>query len=138
MDPSQVRQNQRQGFVSGNWRGEFHPQFGPIMGDIVATAHWAQIGFAKTDLDAQLKQLGAGTSSWSVFWQIPALKARLALEWSWGYHVTLVTDVTATPDAEGMHARHKIQHDLVRAGNCEYTGTAGLLPTKHHHLAVAG
>ena len=35
--------------------GEFHPEFGPREGDVIVLEHWAQSGFANTDLDAQLK-----------------------------------------------------------------------------------
>jgi nicotinamidase-related amidase len=58
MNPSQVRANQAQAFAAGNWGGEFHPEFGPHHGDLVVLEHWAQSGFAHTDLDAQLKQRG--------------------------------------------------------------------------------
>ncbi len=40
------------------WGGEWHPEFGPKPGDIVIKEHWAQSGFANTDLDQQLKQHG--------------------------------------------------------------------------------
>src|SRR2546430_12206549 len=58
MNPSQVRGNQIQGFAAGTWGGEFHPEFGPRDGDVVVLEHWAQSGFANTDLDAQLTQRG--------------------------------------------------------------------------------
>ena len=58
MNPSQVRANQAQAFAAGGWGGEFHPEFGPHHGDIVVLDHWAQSGFANTDLDAQLTQRG--------------------------------------------------------------------------------
>jgi nicotinamidase-related amidase len=58
MNPSQIRANEAQGFASGTWGGEFHPEFGPRDGDVVMLEHWAQSGFANTDLDSQLKQRG--------------------------------------------------------------------------------
>jgi hypothetical protein len=58
MNPSQVRTNRAQSFAAGTWGGEFHPEFGPRPGDVVVLEHWAQSGFANTDLDAQLKQRG--------------------------------------------------------------------------------
>jgi hypothetical protein len=57
MNPTQVKGNEIHGFAAGTWGGEFHPEFGPRDGDAVLE-HWAQSGFANTDLDAQLKQLG--------------------------------------------------------------------------------
>jgi nicotinamidase-related amidase len=52
MNPTQVRGNQIHGFAAGTWGGEFHPEFGPRAGDVVVLEHWAQSGFANTDLDA--------------------------------------------------------------------------------------
>lgn len=43
---------------AGSWGGEFNPEFGPQKGDVVIKEHWAQSGFANTDLDLQLKQHG--------------------------------------------------------------------------------
>ena len=58
MNPTQVVSNQAQAFAAGTWDGEFHPEFGPRDGDVVVLEHWAQSGFANTDLDAQLTQRG--------------------------------------------------------------------------------
>jgi nicotinamidase-related amidase len=55
MNPSQIRANEDQDFAAGTWGGEFHPEFGPREGDVVVLEHWAQSGFANTDLDSQLK-----------------------------------------------------------------------------------
>ena len=45
-------------FEAGTWGGEFNPEFGPQEGDVIIKEHWAQSGFANTDLDLQLKQHG--------------------------------------------------------------------------------
>jgi nicotinamidase-related amidase len=58
VNPSQARVDQTQSFAAGSWGGEFHPEFGPRPGDVVVLEHWAQSGFANTDLDAQLTQRG--------------------------------------------------------------------------------
>ena len=58
VNPTQVVSNQAQAFAAGTWDGEFHPEFGPRDGDVVVLEHWAQSGFANTDLDAQLTQRG--------------------------------------------------------------------------------
>ena len=58
MNPSQTRANEDQDFAAGTWGGEFHPEFGPHEGDVIVLEHWAQSGFANTDLDSQLKQHG--------------------------------------------------------------------------------
>jgi nicotinamidase-related amidase len=41
-----------------NLGGEFHPEFGPLEGDVVVLEHWAQSGFANSYLDSQLKRPG--------------------------------------------------------------------------------
>ncbi len=45
-------------FEIGTWGGEFNEEFGPKDGDVIVKEHWAQSGFANTDLDLQLKQHG--------------------------------------------------------------------------------
>jgi nicotinamidase-related amidase len=104
INPSQERTNRAQTFAAGTWGGEFHPEFGPRHGDVVVLEHWAQSGFANTDLDAQLTQRGithiipigmvANTCIEST--------ARFGMEL--GYHVTLVRDAVAAFTHEGMHA----------------------------------
>lgn len=49
---------ERHSFARGTWGGEFHPDFRPQPGEIVVAEHWAQSGFANTDLDFRLKQHG--------------------------------------------------------------------------------
>jgi nicotinamidase-related amidase len=95
-------------FARGTWGGEFHPDFQPQPGEVVAHEHWAQSGFANTDLDVQLRQHGithvivigllANTCIESA--------GRFAMEL--GYHVTLVRDATAARRPEMMHAAHEL------------------------------
>jgi nicotinamidase-related amidase len=80
----------------------------PQAGEILVKEHWAQSGFAKTDLDFQLKRRGvthvvpigllANTCIEST--------ARYAMEL--GYHVTLVCDATAAFSHEFMHAANDL------------------------------
>lgn len=107
-NPNQLGVKRQQIFARGTWGGEFHADFQPQPGDTVVTEHWAQSGFANTDLDAQLKQRGithvvlvgvaANTCVEST--------GRFAMEL--GYHVTLVRDATAAFSAEMMHAAHEL------------------------------
>ena len=107
-NPTQRVVMQRHTFARGEWGGEWHPDFAPKHGDIVVKEHWAQSGFANTDLDVQLKQRGvthvvivgllANTASSST--------ARYAMEL--GYHVTLVRDATAAFEPAMMHAAHEL------------------------------
>lgn len=107
-NPTQVAIMKRHSFARGEWGGEWHPDFAPKPGDIVAKEHWAQSGFANTDLDQQLRQrdvshvivvgLLANTCIEST--------ARYAMEL--GYQVTLVRDATAAFTKEMMHAAHEL------------------------------
>jgi nicotinamidase-related amidase len=107
-NPSQIASGKRQTFAKGTCGGAFHPDFQPQEGDIVIQEHWAQSGFANTDLDHQLKEHGiekmiiigmlANTCSES--------SGRFGMEL--GYHVTLVKDATAAFSWEAMHAAHAI------------------------------
>lgn len=107
-NPTQRQIIHRHSFARGEWGGEWHPDFAPKPGDIVAKEHWGQSGFANTDLDLRLKQKGithvivvgllANTCIEST--------ARFAMEL--GYHVTLVRDATAAFSHEMMHAAHEL------------------------------
>lgn len=107
-NPTQRMMMKRPIFAKGEWGGEWHPDFAPKKGDIVVQEHWAQSGFANTDLDFQLKQRGitkvivvgllANTCVEST--------ARYAMEL--GYHVTLVRDATAAFKREMMLAAHEL------------------------------
>ncbi|MCI0431076.1 MAG: cysteine hydrolase [Rhodospirillales bacterium] len=107
-NPTQIGIMKRHSFARGEWGGDWHPDFAPKQGDIVAKEHWAQSGFANTDLDQQLRQHGithvivvgllANTCIEST--------ARYAMEL--GYHVTLVRDASAAFTKEMMHAAHEL------------------------------
>jgi nicotinamidase-related amidase len=106
-NPSQHAVQKRHTFAKGSWGGEWHPDFVPQAGDIVVKKHWAQSGFANTDLDFHLKHgithvvtagLLANTCIEST--------SRFAMEL--GYHVTLVRDATAAFSHEHIHAAHDL------------------------------
>jgi nicotinamidase-related amidase len=91
-------------FEVGSWGGEFNPEFGPQPGDVVIKEHWAQSGFANTDLDAQLKQHGIQKIILVGLIANSCIESTARFGMELGYHVTLVTDATAAFSAEGMHA----------------------------------
>lgn len=107
-NPTQIGIMSRHSFARGEWGGEWHPDFVPQPGDVVAKEHWGQSGFANTDLDQQLRQRGithviligllANTCVEST--------GRYAMEI--GYHVTLVRDATAAYSKDMMHAAHEL------------------------------
>ena len=91
-------------FEVGSWGGEFNTEFGPKEGDIVIKEHWAQSGFANTDLDAQLKQHGVQKIILVGLIANSCIESTARFGMELGYHVTLVPDATAAFSAEGMKA----------------------------------
>ncbi len=108
MNPSQVLGNQIQAFAAGSWGGEFHPEFGPRDGDVVVLEHWAQSGFANTDLDAQLTQHGIEKIILVGMVANTCIEGAARFGMELGYHVTLIKDATAAFDEEGMHAANEV------------------------------
>ncbi|MDB5836441.1 MAG: isochorismatase [Caballeronia sp.] len=91
-------------FEVGSWGGEFNPEFGPQPGDVVIKEHWAQSGFANTDLDAQLKQHGIQKIILIGLIANSCIESTARFGMELGYHVTLVTNATAAFSVEGMQA----------------------------------
>jgi nicotinamidase-related amidase len=112
MNPRQVRANQIHLFAAGTWGGEFHPEFGPREGDVVVLEHWAQSGFANTDLDAQLTQRGIEKIILIGMLANTCIESTARFGMELGYHVTLVKDATAAFETEGMHAAHEVNGPL--------------------------
>jgi nicotinamidase-related amidase len=108
VNPSQIRSNEVQSFAAGTWGGEFHPEFGPREGDVIVLEHWAQSGFANTDLDSQLKQRGIEKIILVGMIANTCIEATARLGMELGYHVTLIRDATAAFSHEGMHAAHEV------------------------------
>jgi nicotinamidase-related amidase len=91
-------------FEAGTWGGEFNPEFGPQEGDVVVKEHWAQSGFANTDLDLQLKQHGIQKIVLVGLIANGCIESTGRFGMELGYHVTLVKDATAAFNPEGMKA----------------------------------
>jgi nicotinamidase-related amidase len=91
-------------FEVGTWGGEFNPEFGPQKGDVIIKEHWAQSGFANTDLDAQLKQHGIRKLILVGLIANSCIESTARFGMELGYHVTLVPDATAAFSPEGMSA----------------------------------
>jgi nicotinamidase-related amidase len=104
VNPVQVQTNGRNAFGVDTWGGEWHPEFGPKPGDVVALEHWAQNGFANTDLDAQLKQHNIQKIVLVGFIANSCVESTARFGMELGYHVTLIKDATAAFDFEGMTA----------------------------------
>jgi len=95
-------------FEAGSWGGEFNKEFGPQKGDIVVKEHWAQSGFANTDLDVQLRQHGIENIVLVGLIANSCIESTGRFGMELGYHVTLVKDATAAFSVEGMHVAHEI------------------------------
>lgn len=95
-------------YARGQWGGEWHPDFAPKDGDIVAKEHWAQSGFANTDLDIILKQRGISHVVVVGLLANTCLESTARYAMELGYHVTLVRDATAAFSEEMMHASHEL------------------------------
>jgi nicotinamidase-related amidase len=108
MNPSQVHANQVQGFAAGTWGGEFNLEFGPHDGDLVVLEHWAQSGFANSDLDSQLKQRGIQKIILVGMLANTCIESTARFGMELGYHVTLIKDATAAFSQEGMRAAHEV------------------------------
>ena len=104
VNPTQEETKRKLCFEDGAWGGEFHPEFGPKPGDVVVLEHWAQNGFASTDLDSQLKQHGIRKIVLVGFIANSCVEATARFGMELGYHVTLIKDATAAFNTEGMTA----------------------------------
>ena len=107
-NPSQQRIMQGRHFARGEWGGEWHPDFAPRPGDIVAAEHWGQSGFANTDLDMRLKQKGITHVIIAGLLANTCIESTARFAMELGYHVTLVRDATAAFSQELMHAAHDL------------------------------
>ena len=108
INASQRKADEMQLAARGTWGGEWHPEFGPRSGDIIAQEHWGQSGFANTDLDALLKQHGISKVILVGMAAHTCVEStgRFAMELA--YHVTLVKDATSAYDPESMRVAHEI------------------------------
>ncbi|WP_326822931.1 cysteine hydrolase [Streptosporangium sp. NBC_01639] len=107
-NPTQRNIEKRHTFARGSWGGEFHPDFQPQAGDVVVHEHWAQSGFANTDLDFQLKQHGITHAVVVGVLANTCIESTGRFAMELGYHVTLVRDATAAFLPEMMHAAHEL------------------------------
>lgn len=122
--PVQLATAEHQVFAVGSWGGEWHPDFVPQPGDVIAKEHWSSSGFANTDLDVLLKQNGIERVILIGMIANTCLETTGKYAADLGYHVTLVRDATAAFSPLAMTCAHDINgptfaHAIV--------STAGLL-----------
>jgi len=75
---------------------------------VIAKEHWAQSGFANTDLDQQLRQHGISHVILIGLLANTCIESTGRYAMEIGYHVTLVRDATAAFSEEMMHAAHAL------------------------------
>jgi nicotinamidase-related amidase len=107
-NPTQRAIMHRHSFARGEWGGDWHPDFAPRPGDIVVKEHWAQSGFANTDLDFRLKQKGITHVILVGLLANTCIESTGRFAMELGYHVTLVRDATAAFSHDMMHAAHEL------------------------------
>jgi nicotinamidase-related amidase len=128
MNPSQIRANEDQDFAAGTWGGEFHPEFGPREGDVIVLEHWAQSGFANTDLDSQLKQHGIQKIILVGMIANTCIEATGRFGIELGYHVTIIKDAIAAFSKEGMHSAVEVNGPAFAHAILTTKELLGLLP----------
>jgi len=95
-------------FAKGTWGGEWHPDFVPQDGDVVAKEHWASSGFANTDLDMLLRQHGVRRVIIIGLLANTCIETTAKFAAELGYQVTLISDATAAFSKEALHSAHHI------------------------------
>ncbi|WP_433734372.1 isochorismatase family cysteine hydrolase [Nocardia sp. CA-129566] len=106
--PTQVASAELETFANGTWGGAFHDDFQVQPGDVVIKEHWAQSGFANTDLDHQLRQRGIDHVVTVGMLANTCIESTSRSATELGYHTTLVRDATAALSREGMRTAHEI------------------------------
>ncbi|MFD8375110.1 isochorismatase family cysteine hydrolase [Streptomyces sp. NPDC059688] len=107
-NPTQRKARRLRLFARDSWGGEFHPDFQPRPGDLRIAEHWAQSGFANTDLDCRLKQHGVTHVILIGLLANTCVESTGRFAMELGYHVTLVTDATAAFSADMLRAAHEL------------------------------
>ena len=116
-------------FGAGTWGGEWNPEFGPKPGDVIIKEHWAQSGFANTDLDQQLKQHGIRRVIVVGFIANTCVESTGRYAMELGYHVTMVKDATAAFNKDGLRAAEVNAPTYAHA----ILSTSDLLTALDHH-----
>jgi len=95
LNPTHLGAQRVRPFVRGSWGAEFHADFQPRAGEVVAAEHWLHSGFANTDLDYQLRNHGVDHLILAGMRGNACIEATARYGVELGYHVTLVKDATA-------------------------------------------
>ena len=102
--PIQKRTWSSKAFEYGTWGGEIRKELDPQAGETVILEHWGSSGFAKTDLDLQLKKHGIHQLIVTGLIAHTCVEATVRYAFELGYEVTMVRDATADYSDVEMHA----------------------------------
>ena len=116
--PYQLSSGRAEVFAKGTWGAEWHPDYAPRAGDLVAKEHWGASGFANTDLDFLLKQRKVTHVIVIGLLANTCIEGTSRFATELGYHVTLVRDATAAFSGDRMHTAHELNgptfaHDIL-------------------------
>jgi nicotinamidase-related amidase len=106
--PMQRQTHAMQAFGKDTWGGSFHPDLTPQPDDIVVKEHFGSSGFAGTDLDFHLKQLGLQKLIVVGMVANTCIETTAKFGTELGYHVTLVKDATAAFTREEITLAHTV------------------------------
>jgi nicotinamidase-related amidase len=106
--PWQTLTDRESVFEEGMWGGDWHPELAPQPSDFIVQEHWGQNGFAHTDLDLQFKQRRIDKIILAGMMANTCIEATGRCGAEFGYHMTLVRDVTAAFSLEAMHSANQI------------------------------
>ncbi|MGA5200626.1 isochorismatase family cysteine hydrolase [Streptomyces variegatus] len=107
-NPSQRAAGKHQLFAQDAFGGDWYPPLRPQPQDIVVSQHWAQSGFANTDLEMQLRQRGVDHVIVVGLLANTCIESTARFAMELGFHVSLVTDATAAYTHELMRAAHEL------------------------------
>lgn len=107
-NPSQRATDEHQLFAQGAFGGDWYQPLRPDPSDVVVSQHWAQNGFAHTDLEMHLRQRGVDHVIVVGLLANTCIEATARFAMELGFHVSLVTDATAAYTSELMRAAHQL------------------------------
>jgi nicotinamidase-related amidase len=99
--------------------------------DVVITEHWAQSGFANTDLDRQLRRNGITHVIIVGIMANRGIEATARHAMELGYHVTVVRDATQGVAEEMIHTGHKLIGPAYAHAIFETRDLVAALPQDH-------
>ncbi|MDT7845670.1 cysteine hydrolase family protein [Streptomyces justiciae] len=92
-------------FEAGSWGAEFHPELSPAEGEVTLAPHKNIDVFATTDLDTQLRRRGVEHLALGGMIGTMCVESTARSAMERGYHVTMLSDATASDGDAVSHAK---------------------------------